>query len=82
MTKAVQTSGTHLRAVSTALALAMVLVPPVAAQGQTYKVLWAFSPGQDGAEPAAGLVRDAAGNLYGTTAFGGASDLGNSVQAG
>jgi uncharacterized repeat protein (TIGR03803 family) len=25
----------------------------------------------DGAEPTAGLIRDAAGNLYGTTAYGG-----------
>jgi uncharacterized repeat protein (TIGR03803 family) len=30
----------------------------------------------DGAGPCAGLLRDAAGNLYGTTQFGGAEDLG------
>ena len=36
-------------------------------------VLYSFTGGADGANPAAGLIRDAAGNLYGTTQFGGAS---------
>ena len=27
--------------------------------------------GTDGSEPFAGVIRDAAGNLYGTTAYGG-----------
>jgi len=33
--------------------------------------LYAFTGGADGALPNAGLVRDAAGNLYGTTIYGG-----------
>jgi hypothetical protein len=33
--------------------------------------LYSFSGNADGAGPVAGLVRDSAGNLYGTTAFGG-----------
>ncbi len=37
----------------------------------TYKVLYSFTGGDDGGEPAAGLIFDAAGNLYGTTASGG-----------
>jgi uncharacterized repeat protein (TIGR03803 family) len=36
----------------------------------TYTVLYSFPGGADGAEPEAGLVRDAAGNLYGTTRSG------------
>ncbi|HEV2381402.1 MAG TPA: choice-of-anchor tandem repeat GloVer-containing protein [Terriglobia bacterium] len=35
------------------------------------RVLYAFTGGADGAEPTAGLVRDSAGNFYGTAAAGG-----------
>jgi uncharacterized repeat protein (TIGR03803 family) len=34
-------------------------------------ILYSFTGGTDGSEPAAGLIRDSAGNLYGTTQFGG-----------
>ena len=34
-------------------------------------VLYNFTNGKDGGRPLAGLIRDAAGNLYGTTALGG-----------
>jgi uncharacterized repeat protein (TIGR03803 family) len=37
----------------------------------TETVLYSFTGGADGAQPAAGLALDAAGNLYGTTNFGG-----------
>jgi uncharacterized repeat protein (TIGR03803 family) len=36
-------------------------------------VLYSFTGGADGLGPAAGLLRDAAGNLYGTTSMGGTS---------
>ena len=42
----------------------------------TEKVLYAFTGGNDGAVPWAGLIRDKAGNLYGTTLVGGASSDG------
>ncbi|HEX3663850.1 MAG TPA: choice-of-anchor tandem repeat GloVer-containing protein [Rhizomicrobium sp.] len=37
----------------------------------TLTVLYAFSGGTDGANPSGGLIRDNAGNLYGTTVNGG-----------
>jgi uncharacterized repeat protein (TIGR03803 family) len=42
----------------------------------TYTILYRFTGGADGANPYAGLVRDAVGNLYGTTFYGGASNAG------
>ncbi|HEY1614342.1 MAG TPA: choice-of-anchor tandem repeat GloVer-containing protein [Rhizomicrobium sp.] len=42
----------------------------------TETVLHDFAGGKDGANPAAGLVRDAKGNLYGTTQFGGHDNAG------
>lgn len=38
----------------------------------TLNVLYSFTGGSDGGNPYAGLIRDAAGNLYGTAEFGGA----------
>ena len=40
------------------------------------KVLYSFGPGTDGEYPGSGLIQDAAGNLYGTTGYGGASGNG------
>jgi uncharacterized repeat protein (TIGR03803 family) len=57
------------------LVLAVVLAPAVMA-GATLSILHTFT-GADGANPYSGLVRDSAGNLYGTTYFGGA--FGNGV---
>jgi uncharacterized repeat protein (TIGR03803 family) len=47
------------------------------AQGQTYKVIYNFTGGQDGALPFAGLTPDGRGNFYGTTAIGGRWGEGN-----
>jgi hypothetical protein len=38
----------------------------------TFKTLYRFKGGKDGKNPFAGLVFDTAGNLYGTTYYGGA----------
>src|ERR1022692_13994 len=72
--------GSISRAASTALVLAVVLLLVVvvsqSAQAQTFSVLYSFMGGADGFGPNSGLVRDAAGNFYGTTMAGGAYDLG------
>jgi len=39
--------------------------------GSRYSVLYSFTGGADGSQPYAGLIADANGNLYGTTAYGG-----------
>ena len=39
-------------------------------------ILYAFTGGNDGAFPYGGVIRDAAGNLYGTTVAGGTSNFG------
>jgi uncharacterized repeat protein (TIGR03803 family) len=46
------------------------------ALAQTFTVLHNFGGSPDGAFPYAGLIRDAAGELYGTTSNGGTSGLG------
>jgi uncharacterized repeat protein (TIGR03803 family) len=63
------------------LVLAQVFlgVQPVRAQtvrGSKEITLYAFTGGADGASPYASLIRDAGGNLYGTTFAGGAANLG------
>lgn len=42
----------------------------------TETVLYSFLDGNDGAEPFGGLIADGSGNLYGTTAIGGAFSVG------
>ncbi len=68
-------SGTRQQAASAALALAVVLgltvVATESARAQTYRVLYKFKGGADGGFPYAGVIRDAKGNLYGTTYYGG-----------
>lgn len=51
---------------------------------KTGKLIWSYSfHGKDGFEPVAGVLRDAKGNLYGTTEYGGTvptnSNFGNGV---
>ena len=45
------------------------------AKGQE-TVLYSFTGGADGGYPYSGVIRDATGNLYGTTTYGGGADLG------
>jgi|SRR5271166_126335 len=57
-----------------ALGLGAAVIP--SAQAQTFTDLYNFTGSPDGTAPTTGLVRDAAGNLYGTTYSGGASGNG------
>lgn len=59
--------------------LGLGVVTPLA-QAQTYKVLYSFIAGTDGAVPYAGLVMDAKGGLYGTTYLGGPSHSGTAYK--
>ena len=67
-------SGAASAALMIVIVMTMVLAPAAGAASK-YKVLYRFQ-GANGAYPFAGLIFDAAGNLYGTTVQGGASDDG------
>jgi uncharacterized repeat protein (TIGR03803 family) len=63
-------------ALALSLQLLVTLMVTPSAQAQTLTVLHSFS-GRYGIYPYEGVTRDAKGNLYGTTMFGGTSGLGN-----
>lgn len=65
-----RTSGRSLIAAMFMLAATLGVVANQPVEAQTFTVLYTFS-GTDGANPYAGLIRDKAGNLYGTTLNGG-----------
>ena len=50
---------------------ALALLAPLDAMGAHFKILYSFTGGNDGSFPHAGLIKDAAGNFYGTTYDGG-----------
>jgi uncharacterized repeat protein (TIGR03803 family) len=59
-----------------AIVLAMAIALTQSAHAQTYTVIHNFTGTPDGAHPQAGLAMDQAGNLYGTTLYGGADNDG------
>src|SRR6476646_683175 len=69
------TARRYLAFANTAFVLAAMLIPAVvitrSAHAETVSVLYNFTGGQDGAYPIAVLGRDAAGNFYSTTKYGG-----------
>jgi uncharacterized repeat protein (TIGR03803 family) len=65
----------HRVSIASLIGLGSVLCLSMAGRAQTYTVLHNFN-GPDGSDPVAGLVLDPAGNLYGTTAAGGARGTG------
>jgi uncharacterized repeat protein (TIGR03803 family) len=57
-------------ALSIVAACVMTMLAAESVQGQTYGVLYSFTGGSDGAYPNA-VIKDAKGNIYGTTSAGG-----------
>ena len=69
----------HLRraiAMASLVAVGIALFAAPAARAQNLTLLYSFKGAPDGADPAADLFMDAAGNLYGTTVIGGAFGYG------
>src|ERR1019366_8006380 len=69
-----QTSSVELRRLRmklknacSALVIVLCVSTALSAQAQTLSVLYTFTGGADGGSPVGGLIRDAEGNLYGTT---------------
>jgi uncharacterized repeat protein (TIGR03803 family) len=46
-------------------------ISPASGGGWTFSVLYSFQGQTDGGIPAAGVILDSVGNLYGTTTYGG-----------
>ena len=59
-----------------AAAILLMVTASQRAEAQTFTTLHSFS-GLDGGMPTAGLTMDGAGNLYGTTQYGGTADYGS-----
>ena len=55
---------------------AAMLVAPYGAAAKGFHVVYTFPNGQAGAAAHAGVIRDGSGNLYGSTFYGGNSNLG------
>jgi uncharacterized repeat protein (TIGR03803 family) len=65
---------TMLHKICVLLATAVILTS--VSQAKTYQKVYSFAGGFDGSDPASPLTFESAGNVYGTTAAGGDSDLG------
>ena len=58
------------------IVIAIFMLTPGAWAQSKYKTLYKFKGGKDGNGAFAGLIFDLAGNLYGTTVYGGANNAG------
>src|SRR5579863_8038047 len=71
-----------MRRVGFIFAFFLALASTVLAAEWKEHVLYSFQGDPDGAQPYAGVVFDKAGNLYGTTGWGGGSSCGGPVECG
>ncbi len=61
------------------LAMALLAIATPSASAQTFTVLHSFAAGTDGADPTP-IIRDAQGNIYGATRFGGIPTCGGGTD--
>jgi hypothetical protein len=64
------------------LALASGAEKPAAEKPASEKIIYSFAGGSDGANPQSDLILDGAGNLYGTTYYGGSTTACNAFGCG
>ena len=78
LTKILQQRISRITAAPAVLAFAglLILFATQPAPAQTLKALYSFTGGSDGGDPFPAVIRDAAGNLYGTTDYAGTSFAG------
>ncbi len=69
----------HSPILALAIALLFTTILP-SSHAQTLNTLYDFGSGKDAVNPSGGLIADAAGNLYGVSAYGGARDRGTVFQ--
>jgi hypothetical protein len=68
-----QPSQNRLSKFGVVLILVISVFPLLASAQQIETILYSFQGGNDGSNPAAGLIADKAGSLYGTTRNGGST---------
>lgn len=71
----------HISTCALAFAIMLAFAAVLPAQAQTLTTLYSFTGGADGAGPT-GVVRDSAGNLYGTTPYAGDLNCGDHAGCG
>jgi uncharacterized repeat protein (TIGR03803 family) len=75
-TRCAKISWTLIRVRTFLFAAALAVSAANIADAQTLSVLYAFTGGANGSLPSDGVIRDSAGNIYGTTRTGGTHDYG------